>query len=163
MDPCNFGCHAGEFCAHAVMCNIINFDTGARCQTTQDIMVAMMNGPKRKHGEARTKDFVMVQSPQQLHQTFPEITVIEESIPSNPNFHQVPILNAASVNLDHCQTSTSYSLMGMLPLDLFGICLNVRVRRWFITPEQKEAGGIGSGHEDSRRRQCYNIDLWRTR
>jgi len=26
----------------------------------------------------------------------------------------------------------------MPPLDLFGICPNVRVKRWFITPEQKE-------------------------
>lgn len=111
MDPCNFGCHSGEFCAGALMCNTINFDTGARCQTTQDIMVAVMNEPKRKHEEARMKGFVMGQSPQQLHQTFPEMTVIEEYIPSNLTFHQVPILNAASANLDHCQTSTSYSLM----------------------------------------------------
>jgi len=138
VDPCNFGCHSGEFCAGAVMCNIINFDTGARCQKTQDIMVAMMNEPKRKRGEARIKDFVMVQSSQQLHQTFPEMTVIEEYILSNPTFHQVPILNAASVNLDHCQTSTSYSLVGMPPLDLFGVCPNVHVQRWLITPEQKE-------------------------
>jgi hypothetical protein len=28
--------------------------------------------------------------------------------------------------------------MGMPSLDLFGICPNVRVKRWFITPEQKE-------------------------
>ena len=102
MDPCDFGCHSGEFCAGAVMCNIINLDTGARCQTIQDIMVAVMNEPKRKRGQARTKDFVMVQTPQQLHQTFPEMTVIEEYVPSNPTSHQVSILNAASVNLDHC-------------------------------------------------------------
>jgi hypothetical protein len=78
VDPCNFGFHSGEFCAGVVMCNIINFSTGARCQTTQDIMVAVMSKPKRRHGQARTKDFVMVQSPQQLHQTFPEMTLIEE-------------------------------------------------------------------------------------
>jgi len=138
VDSCIFGCHSGEFCAGAVMCNIINFDTGARCQTTQDIMVAMMNEPKRRRGEARTKDFVMVQSPQQLHQTFPEMAAIEEYIPSNRTFHKVPVLNATSVNLDHCQTSTSYSLMGMPPLDLFGVRPHVHVQRWFITPEQKE-------------------------
>lgn len=80
----------------------------------------------------------MVQSPQQLHQTFPEMTLIEEYVPSNPAFHQVAILNTASANLDHFQTSTSYSFMGMPSLDLFGICPNVRVKRWFITPEQKE-------------------------
>jgi len=138
VDPYNFGCHSGEFCAGAVMCNIINFDTGARCQTTQDIKLEVRNKPKRKHGQARTKDFVMVQSPQQLHQAFPEVTLIEEYVPSNPTFHQVSILNAAPMNLDHCQTSTLYSIMGMPPLDLFGICPNVRVKRWFITPEQKE-------------------------
>jgi hypothetical protein len=121
VDPCSFGCHSGEFFAGAVMCNISNFDTGARCQTTQDMMVAVMNEPKRKGGQARTKDFVMVESPQQLRQTFPEMAVIEEYAPSNPTFHQVSILNAASVNLDHCQTFTSYSLMGMPPLDPFGI------------------------------------------
>ena len=80
MDPCNFGCHSGEFCAGAVICNIINFDTGARYQATQDIMVAVMNEPKRKHGHARMKD-VMVQSPQQVHQTSPEMALIEENIP----------------------------------------------------------------------------------
>lgn len=67
MDPCNFGYRSGEFCAGAVMCNIINFDTGAKCQTTRDIMVAVMNKPKKKHGQARMKDFVMVQSLQLLH------------------------------------------------------------------------------------------------
>lgn len=34
--PWNFGCHSGEYCAHAVTCDIINFSTGARCQATQD-------------------------------------------------------------------------------------------------------------------------------
>jgi hypothetical protein len=106
VDPYNFGCHSGEFCAGAVMCNIINFDTGARCQTTQDINVEMRNKPKRNCGQARMKDFVMVQSSQQLHQAFPEVTLIEEYVPSNPTFHQVSILNAASVNLDHCHTFT---------------------------------------------------------
>jgi hypothetical protein len=48
VDPCNFGCHSGEFCAAAVICNMINFDTGGRCQKRQDIMVAVMNEPKKK-------------------------------------------------------------------------------------------------------------------
>jgi hypothetical protein len=57
VDPFNFGCRSGEFCAAAVICNIINFDTGGRCQKRQAIMVAVMNEPKKKEWTSKDEGF----------------------------------------------------------------------------------------------------------
>lgn len=90
-----------------MMCDIINLSTVAGCQTTQDIMLTVMNEPKRKRGRLRKKDVMLGQSSEPLHQLSPEMTLIEEYIPSSWTSHQVSILNTASVNLDHLQSSTS--------------------------------------------------------
>jgi hypothetical protein len=138
VDSCNFGCHFGKFFAAAMICNIADFNTGARWQTTADLPVTLMNESKRKHGRPRLKDVLMVQPPQPVSLSSPTMTVIEEYIPTSLTCQQTSILSAASVNFVHPQTSTSYSLMRTPPLDLFGACPSVRVKRRIITPEQKQ-------------------------
>lgn len=138
MDSCNFGCHSGKFPAAALICNIVNFNTGARWQTAADLTVTLMNEPKRKRGRPRKNEVLMVQSPQPVSLSSPTMTIIEEYIPTSLTSQQTSILSAASANFDHPQTSTPYSLMGSPPLDLFGACPNIRVKRRFITPEQKQ-------------------------
>lgn len=137
MDVYNFGCHSGKFCAAAIICNTINFNAGARCQVTPDLSVTVMGETKRKRGWPRKKDVPMVWSTQPVSQSS-TVTIIEEYIPASLTSQQASILNAASVNFNHPQTSTPCSLMGMPPLDLFGACPNVRVKRRFVTPEQKQ-------------------------
>jgi hypothetical protein len=121
-----------------MMCNIVNFNTGARWQTTADLMVTLMNEPKRKRGRPRKKDVLMVQSPRPVHLSSPTMTIIEEYIPTSLTSQQTSILSTASANFKDRQTSSSYSLMRTPPLDLFGACPNIRVKRRFITPEQKQ-------------------------
>lgn len=138
VDSYNFGCHSGKSPAAAMICNIVNFNTGARWQTAADLTVTLMNEPKRKRGRPRKKDVLMVQSPQPMPLSSPTMTIIEEYIPTSLTSQQISILSAASANLDHPQTSTPYSLTGTPSLDLFGVCPNIRVKRRFITPEQKQ-------------------------
>jgi hypothetical protein len=137
VDVYNFGCHSGKCCAAAVMCNSVNFNAGERCQVTPDFTVTVMGEPKRKHGWPRKTNVPMVWSTQPVSQSS-AATIIEEYIPTSLTSQQASNLNAASVNLNHHQTSTPCSLMGMPPLDLLGACPNVRVKRKFITPEQKQ-------------------------
>ncbi|XP_023711149.1 broad-complex core protein isoforms 1/2/3/4/5 isoform X2 [Cryptotermes secundus] len=112
--------------------------TGARWQTAADFTVTLMNEPKRKRGRPRKNEVMMVQSPQPVSLSSPTMTIIEEYIPTSLTSQQTSILSAASANFDHPQTSTPYSLMGSPPLDLFGACPNICVKRRFITPEQKQ-------------------------
>jgi hypothetical protein len=138
VDAYYFGCHSGKFSAAAIMCNTVNFNTGTRWQATSDLTVTLMGEPKRKRGRPRKKDVPMVQPPQAVPHSSATVTIIEEYIPTSLTSQQASILSAASGNLDHPQTSTPYSMMAAPPLDLFGACPNVRVKRRFITPEQKQ-------------------------
>jgi hypothetical protein len=124
--------------AAAMMCNAVGFNTGARWQATADLMVTLMNEPKRKRGRPRKKDVVTVQSSQPVPLSSPTMTIIEEYIPTSLTSRQTSILSAASANCKRPQTCPSYSLMRTPPLDLFGACPNIRVKRRFITPEQKQ-------------------------
>jgi hypothetical protein len=96
-----------------------------------------MGETNRKRGWPRKKDVPMVWSTQPVPQSS-TVTIIEEYIPTSLTSQQASILNVAPVNFNHPQMSAPCSLLGMPPLDLYGACPNVRVKRRFVTPEQKQ-------------------------
>ncbi|KAJ9598273.1 hypothetical protein L9F63_011037, partial [Diploptera punctata] len=124
---------------------------GTKWQDRQDITVTVVSGvgAVRKRGHPRKKDIGTLPLPpktvtppsQQIQGTVSgsaTVTIIEEYVPASLTSQQASILNAASANLEQPQNSRAYNLMGTPPLDLFGVCPNVRVKRRFITPEQKQ-------------------------
>lgn len=137
VDVYDFGCHSGKFCIAAIICNTINFNAGARCQVATDLSVTVVGETKRKHGWPRKKDVPTVWSTQPVSQSS-AVTVIEEYVPTSLTSQQASILNAASLNFNHPQSSAQYSLMGMPPFGLFSACPNVCVKRRLVTPEQKQ-------------------------
>ncbi|XP_021931799.1 centrosome-associated zinc finger protein CP190-like isoform X3 [Zootermopsis nevadensis] len=111
--------------------------SGARCQVATDLSVTVVGETKRKHGWPRKKDVPTVWSTQPVSQSS-AVTVIEEYVPTSLTSQQASILNAASLNFNHPQSSAQYSLMGMPPFGLFSACPNVCVKRRLVTPEQKQ-------------------------
>ncbi|XP_069684878.1 uncharacterized protein [Periplaneta americana] len=113
--------------------------TGARWQATPDLMLTVKDVQKRKRGRPRKYNVPITRAshPVASHGST-TVTIIEEYIPTPLTSQHTSVLNAASANLERPQTSAPYSLVGTPPLDLFGACPNVRVKRRFITPEQKQ-------------------------